>query len=140
MRASEICPDLKIAPSHEVSCSVVALEGEKVIGWIMGGFTAAGTFYMRNSAVVPDHRRKGIYTSMMENLAQFVAPRGVYVLESLHHPSNNEVIIAKLKHGFMIHGMEVDVQFGTLVKLKKYLHKNFDEVFDKRVGYKKWNS
>jgi len=139
LHITQICEPYVPNRVEREKLTVVALdEKNNVMGWSMGEFNDVGAYYMRNSAVWTDMRRVGVYTELIKFLDSYLLDRGCYVMESLHHPSNNGVLIAKLKNGFKIHGIEVDVQFGTLVKLKKYIKSEANDVFDKRVGYKKW--
>lgn len=120
--------------------SLVAVNDDNhVVGWHFGEFISNGTYYMRNSAVEPNYRRIGVYSALMGRLETYLSEQGVIVIESRHHAANNAVIIAKLKRGFMIHGMDVDIQFGTVVLLRKYLRDAPKELFEKRTGYRKWN-
>ncbi len=43
---------------------VLYFEGQ-LAGWCAGHQESSETFYMRNSAILPDHRQKGLYTALM---------------------------------------------------------------------------
>ena len=48
---------------------VGAFYGDDLVGWTVGWFEREGAFYMANSAVLPGHRRKGIYTALVQRCA-----------------------------------------------------------------------
>ena len=87
------------------------------VGWCSGDQHSAEAFYMRNSAILPDHRRKGLYSKMLEETIRVLTEKGFQKIYSRHNATNNPVIIPKLKAGFVISAMEVSDMFGTLVHL-----------------------
>jgi len=109
-------------------------EGE-FAGWHFGQQVAEDTFFMRNSAVLPAFRRKHIYERLLHATLEVVTRDGFQRVTSDHHPSNSAVLIAKLKAGFWISGVNVDDRFGTLVNLVWYSHQIRRESFEYRIGY-----
>lgn len=91
--------------------------GEEFVGWTFGDQQSGDTYYMRNSAIVESHRRKGLYTALLTTKLDLLKERGFQKIYSRHNATNNAVIIPKLKVGFTIAAMEVDDMFGTLVHL-----------------------
>jgi len=87
------------------------------IGWTAGQQESAETYYMRNSAVLPAHRRKGLYTQLLAETLRIVTAKGFQKIYSRHSATNNDVIIPKLKAGFTISSLEVTDLFGVLVHL-----------------------
>jgi hypothetical protein len=104
-------------------------------GWHFGLQTAADTYFMRNSAVLPDFRRRRIYERLLHATLEKVTAAGFQRVTSDHHPSNTAVLIAKLKAGFWISGVHVDDRFGTLVDLVWYPHQVRRDAFEYRVGH-----
>lgn len=116
------------------SLSLLVYDGDTLVGWSVGNQTESDGFYMRNSAVFPQYRRQGVYSEMMRRMIERITAMGFQRIISRHHCSNNAVIIAKLKHGFMISGIEVTDIFGTLVQLTYYPNEKRRDVFAYRVG------
>ena len=87
------------------------------VGWCAGHQESHETYYMRNSAVLPEHRRKGLYTALMKTTMDILIEKGFQKIYSRHNCTNNAVIIPKLKFGFQISSLEVSDMFGVLVHL-----------------------
>src|SRR5687767_635521 len=51
--------------SQMYSFNLCIFHGDQFCGWFMGDQYNNETFYMRNSAILPEHRRKGLYTALM---------------------------------------------------------------------------
>lgn len=89
---------------------------------------------MRNSAILPEHRRKGLYSALLNETLLRVQENGFQRIYSRHIATNNSVIMPKLKHGFTITALEVTDLFGVLVHLT-YLPKELRrKVMVYRVG------
>jgi RimJ/RimL family protein N-acetyltransferase len=86
---------------------------------------------MRNSGVVPELRRKGIYSAVTSSVLDHVREIGYERVVSHHVPNNRGVLIAKLKLGFNIEGIELDDRWGPLVKLVHYLQPGGQEGFER---------
>ena len=67
--------------------------------------------------MLPGHRRKGIYTALMHRVIETVVEKGFQKIYSRHSVTNNDVIVPKLKAGFVISSMEISDVFGVLVHL-----------------------
>lgn len=98
--------------------------GKSPIGWSIGEMDDESTFYMRNSGLLPEYRRKGIYSSFLERFITELTALGYERVTSHHQMNNNPVIIAKLKAGFRIIGTEMDERYGAQIKLVKFLHED----------------
>jgi len=109
-------------------------QGDTFAGWHVGDQRSAREFYMRNSAVLPEHRRKGLYSAMLSCVKEYLLEMGFQEITSSHIATNNAVIIPKLKQGFVITGIEVSDYFGTLVILKFFANSGRRHVMDYRVG------
>jgi GNAT superfamily N-acetyltransferase len=109
----------------------------QVVGWSYGRQETRDTYYMVNSAVLPQWRRQGIYRHMMDRVIEKCVQAGFSHIYSRHHCSNNAVIIAKLHKGFMISGMEIVPVFGTLVRLSYFSTKENADIFCFRTGARK---
>lgn len=112
----------------------VFYQGE-FIGWHFGFQENAYQYYMANSAILEPHRRKGLYTKLLNVVIESVKKLGFHEIYSRHSNPNNAVIIPKLKSGFVISGMEVNDIFGSVVLLKYSLNDFRKKVFDYRTGH-----
>ena len=76
---------------------------------------------MASSGVHPEHRRRGIYSTLLEAAIGHAAASRAQVVRSQHSVLNNPVLIAKLKRGFQVSGLSSSAQMGTLVELTLHL-------------------
>lgn len=103
-------------------------------GWSFGDQSTGESYYMRNSAVLNDHRNKGLYSELLKANIEILTAKGFQVIYSSHIATNNAIIIPKLKAGFLITGLEIEERFGTRVKLSYYTSPLRKKVIDFRVG------
>lgn len=104
------------------------------VGWSWGHQENSTTFYMVNSAILINHRRKGLYSLLLNKSIELLSNKGFQVIYSRHGVTNNAVIIPKLKAGFIISKMEIDDRFGVLVHLHYYTNHNRRKIMDYRAG------
>lgn len=104
------------------------------IGWSWGYQESAFRFYMCNSAIFPEHRRKGLYTMLINEMIKRLTRLGFQEIYSRHTTTNNAVIIPKLKAGFVITAMEISDSHGALVHLAYFPNSLRKKVLDYRVG------
>ena len=107
-----------------------------VVGTHIGEELDPTMFYMRNTAIHPDHRRKGLYRAFLSTIIEHLRPHHYQRITSRHAATNNAVIIPKLQAGFLISGMEITPQHGTLVNLSYFYHKQSEDVMRFRTGEK----
>jgi len=103
-------------------------------GWSFGWQENATTYYMCNSAVFKKYRRKGIYNALLETTLSILREKGFQLIYSRHNATNNNVIIPKLKSGFIISKMELSDTFGCLIHLHYYTNKTRRKLMDYRCG------
>jgi GNAT superfamily N-acetyltransferase len=94
-----------------------AWHGDVLIGFTYGWQDADERLYMAASAVEPVHRRRGVYSALVVSTLRWAVDEGFSEVWSRHVSTNNRVIIAKLKLGFLITGLEMSAAYGTLVHL-----------------------
>jgi GNAT superfamily N-acetyltransferase len=122
-------------PLHEVYVLRWFIEYDgKVVGWTVGEEVDMETFYMRNTAILPEHRRKGVYRALLQAVIGHLAPRNYQRVTSRHAATNNAVIIPKLQAGFMITGLEISDQHGTLVNLTYFFQQARIDAIRFRTG------
>jgi len=111
-----------------------AFDGERLVGLSSGWFEVGGNFYIGLSAVDPAYRRQGLYTRLLHTIEQLVRARGGLLISSQHVATNNAVLIAKLRLGYVIAGTEYVDQMGLLVRLVLQLSPPRRALFASRVG------
>lgn len=104
------------------------------VGWSWGFQDSSVSFYMCNSAILLEHRRKGLYGRLLTEMVRYVSGLGFQLIYSRHCATNNAVIIPKLKAGFVISKMELDDIFGVLIHLHYYPNKTRRKIMDYRSG------
>lgn len=120
--------------SQLIRFNLCVFKGDEFCGWFTGDQYNNETFYMRNSAILPDHRRKGLYTALMYEVLERVEKMGFQIVLSRHITTNNSIIIPKLKAGFVITSLEVSDRFGTLVHLSYFFNEKRRRVMQFRSG------
>lgn len=110
-----------------------AYDGEELVGWTYGWMERNNVFYMANSGVLPAHRRRGIYTSLLDAIRKYALAQGASCICSRHSVVNNPVMIAKLRAGFHVSGLSHSAQMGTLVELTLHLSDAREALFRQRV-------
>lgn len=126
--------------SQMIRFNLCIFKGEEFCGWFTGDQYNHETFYMRNSAILPNHRRKGLYTVLMHEVLDRAEKMGFQVVLSRHTTTNNSIIIPKLKAGFVISALEVSDRFGTLVHLSYFFNEKRRQVMQFRSGDLRPNS
>ena len=124
------------SPSHIV-IDLGLFFDNKFVGWSWGFQYSSTTFYMCNSAVLEKHRRKGIYTYLMNEVVQKASDQGFSHIFSRHIVTNNDILISKLKMGFKITSFELSERFGNLIHLTYFPQKIRREILDFRSGFKR---
>ncbi len=104
------------------------------VGWSFGWQESSTTYYMCNSGVLSNFRRKGIYSSLLETKIKVLSEMGFQLIYSRHNATNNNVLIPKLKAGFVISKMEISDTFGCLVHLHYFTNKTRQKLMDYRSG------
>jgi len=107
---------------------------DRFVGWTWGRQESRHAFYMINSGVLAEHRRRGVYTALIDRCVAAAFDQGFQLVYSRHCATNNAVIIPKLKAGFVISTMEIDDRHGVLVHLRRYANTDRHRIMDYRSG------
>ena len=110
------------------------VEGGDFVGWHSGIQASPDEYYMMNSAVLPAHQGKGLYTFLLPRVLDIVREAGFQLASSRHTATNNRILVPKLKAGFVITGMEISDHFGTLIKLAYFFNPLRRHALDVRSG------
>lgn len=117
-----------------ISFAVLFYQGQ-VAGWTVGMQEGSETYNMINSAVLPEHRGRGLYTRMLEITLKKITAMGYQKIHSKHNMMNSKVITAKLKKGFVITGLELNDFAGSLVQLTYFTNPTRKKAMDFRSGH-----
>ncbi|MGM0440056.1 MAG: GNAT family N-acetyltransferase [Chlamydiota bacterium] len=99
------------------------------IGWLLGDMEDYMTFYLRAYGLITEYRRKGIFTAFQKQFYNYLEDWG-YERIAAHHQLNNRIaMIAQLKMGYQLTGIELDERFGPLAKMVYFVHP------DRQQGY-----
>jgi hypothetical protein len=107
---------------------------DKQIGWSFGVQIDRGKFYMVNSAIFPEHRKKGLYSALLKSAVEVLIEQGFQLITSSHIATNSAIIVAKLKAGFIITGFEMSDTYGLMVNLTYYTNPTRRKIMDFRSG------
>jgi hypothetical protein len=112
----------------------VARDGQEVVAMFCGHQNDADTYRMWHSNVHGDYRRRGVYTDILRRILGYTSALGFSFVVSEHAPNNNAILIAKLKAGFRIVGMDVDAALGPSVLLKYFHNEAHLRAYEFRCG------
>ena len=107
---------------------------QEFIGWSFGIQESAERYYMVNTGILPQHQGKGIYSALLPRILGALQHEGFQIVLSRYVATNNQVLVPKLKAGFVITGLEVSDVFGVLVHLSYFFNPLRRKVLDVRVG------
>ncbi len=131
-----LCPRPVVAaavlPLHRVR--VGAFAGEALVGWSHGWREPGGQLCVASSAVLPQYRRQGIYTRLLAAIQEQALALGCHRVTSHQRADNSAVLIAKLKAGYVICGMEFSSEMGLLAKLARDLDPARHALFAARIA------
>lgn len=111
---------------------IIACEGE-VAGWQVSRQWDARTAYMVNTALLPGHRGRGVYTRLLPVVLGALQAEGYSLVRSHHHATNNAVLVPKLRAGFVVSGLETD-HHGMMAVLIHPFDPVYREYLDVRSG------
>ncbi len=111
-----------------------AMDGDRVAAMFIGRQQQEDAYLMDLSVIHPDYRRKGLYSAFIQRLIAYTRALGFHRIQSTHAPSNNAVIIAKLKQGFSITGLEVHYEVGPNLMLTYFHSAEQKRAYEYRCG------
>lgn len=108
-------------------------KNKKPVGWFYGYMEDEETFFIDTIGFIPEYRGVGIYRAFLPQLFDYLKAKGYERVTTSHHPNNRAALIADLKTGFNIVGMELHESLGPQVKMVHSLYedrrKAFEQVF-----------
>jgi RimJ/RimL family protein N-acetyltransferase len=103
------------------------------IGWFYGYMEDEESFFIDTIGLVPEFRSKGIYQTFLLQLIAYLKAVGYERVTSTHLPNNRAVLIAELKVGFNIVGLELNESLGPALKVAYMIYEDrqrgFEQVF-----------
>jgi RimJ/RimL family protein N-acetyltransferase len=106
-------------------------ERDEPIGWFYGYMEDEESFFIDTIGLVSEFRGKGIYQAFLRQLIAYLQAAGYERLTSTHHPNNRAVLIAELKVGFNIVGLELNESLGPAVRVAYLFYE------DRRRGFER---
>lgn len=106
----------------------------QLIGWSYGYQISSDTFRMATTGILQEHQRKGLYSAYLSRLTEELKSAGFQIVLSRHVSTDNQVIIPKLRFGFLITGFELTDDFGLLLRLSYYFNQTRRKAIHVRSG------
>lgn len=107
-------------------------------GRIVGGFDGLrqprGRFFMALTALDASVQGRGAYGVFVDKVVAFARDEGFRDVWSYHHIHNNRVLAAKLKRGFVISSVALDIRHGMLMSLTNFLSEDARRAHAFRAG------
>jgi len=110
-------------------------ENQEIIGWSWGYYKDIDEFYMVNTGIFKAYQNQGIYSKFLKYFIENLRKENIQKITSTHHATNNQVIVPKLKAGFLITGLELNTRFGMMINLTYFFNKTQQKLINHRVGY-----
>lgn len=104
---------------------------DEPIGWFYGYMEDEETFFIDTIGLVPAFRGRGIYSAFLRQLIAYLRAVGYERLTTSHHPNNRAALIADLKAGFDIVGLDLHESHGPLLKTAYHLHEDRRQAFER---------
>lgn len=119
---------------HPYELRLGLFDGTTMIGWSYGTQINADTFRMVTTGIEPNYQRKGIYSRLLTVLSDHIREKGFQIIFSRHYATDNQVIIPKLRFGFLIAGFELTDEFGLLLRLCYFFNETRRKALHVRSG------
>lgn len=103
--------------ASRISIKIGVYFNSQLVGFTEASQTNSENLHMNISAVASEHQRRGVYSELLRAVLAFAKDNGFQSVESQHRTTNNPIIIAKLKAGFLISGIVLSDIMGSLLRL-----------------------
>jgi RimJ/RimL family protein N-acetyltransferase len=110
-------------------CVVFYNDSQQAVGWFYSYREDATTTFIDTVGFLPDYRGRGLYTAFLSKYLAYAAALGFERVTTSHHPNNRAIMIAELRVGFEIVGLELHESHGPLIKMVYFTHA------DRRAGF-----
>jgi len=137
MRLFQIPPEReanarRLQQSHTSSnpeCVLFYNAAQQAIGWFYSYREDATTAFIDTVGFLAEYRGHGLYTAFLGKYLTYAAALGFERVTTTHHPNNRGIMIAELKAGFNIVGLELHESHGPQIKMAYFIHP------DRRAGF-----
>jgi len=103
---------------------------DEPIGWFLGYMEDEETFFIDTIGLIPAFRGQGIYSAFLRQFIVYLRMIGYERLTTSHGPNVRAALIADLKVGFDIVGIELHEGHGVWVKTAYHLHEDRRQAFE----------
>jgi RimJ/RimL family protein N-acetyltransferase len=121
---------LKQLKKSDTMWIVFSNENEEPIGWFYGYMEDEDTYFIDTIGFVPEFRGIGLYSAFLRQMIVYLKAIGYERLATSHHPNNRAAIIADLKTGFNIVGLELHESHGPILRTALILHEDRRRAFE----------
>jgi len=106
----------------------------QLVAMFSGEQKTDGMYRMWHTNVHTEYRRRGIYGHVLRGTIAYTHALGFDTITSEHAPSNNDVLVAKLRAGFRLYAMEIDPMAGPSVILRYFHNPEHLAAYELRCG------
>jgi len=99
------------------------------VGWFYSYREDATMLFIDTVGFLPEYRGRGLYTAFLPKYLEYVTTLGLERVTTSHHPNNRAIMIAELKVGFHIVGLELHESHGPNIKMAYFIHE------DRRIAF-----
>jgi RimJ/RimL family protein N-acetyltransferase len=122
----------RLQQSHTPSnpeCILFYNDSNQAVGWFYSYREEAATLFIDTVGFLPEYRGRGLYTAFLRQYIAYATALGSERITTNHHPNNRAIMIAELKAGFNVVGLELHESSGPLIKMAYFMHA------DRRAGF-----
>jgi len=116
------------APSHP-ECIVFYSDEHLPMGWFYSYRDDVASVYIDTVGFLPAYQGRGLYSAFLPKYLMHAASLGLERVVTSHHPNNRAIMIAELKLGFNIVGLELHESSGPLIKMAYFIHADRQDGF-----------
>jgi RimJ/RimL family protein N-acetyltransferase len=114
-------------------CVVFFSNTGQPVGWFYSYREDATTSFIDTIGFLPAYRGRGLYSAFLPKYLAYATALGYERVTTTHHPNNRAIMIAELKAGFNIVGLELHESHGPLIKMAYFMHADrrnaFEQIF-----------
>ncbi len=90
---------------------------------------------MFDTGILKPYQNIGIYQALLQKIIDISTAAGYQFITSKHHAGNNKIIVPKLKAGFVIKSLAIDIRLGTMVELIYMINPAIKNIYNQRIGF-----
>lgn len=119
---------------HPLRDFCIVRHDDRVVATFSGYQQTTSCYRQWHTHIHPDYRRQGLYRLIVDGTIAYSGELGFDTIRSEHAPSNNPVLIAKLRAGFRITALEIDPVVGLSVILSYFHNADQRAAYEYRCG------